>query len=228
MNGGASAPSVLSTEHNMDVYITDRIVEWLGGYGYEQPFFLWAGLCAPHGAFDPPAELDEHYRDVDIPLPVGHQGAASLRNDQELYAAQVELIDRQIGRILEALENGGLTDKTLVILTSDHSEMLGDHHKDGKCEPWEASIRVPCVMRWPGKVPAGADSDAMVELVDLLATIHEAETGEPDVTANLPASPGQSPVDHCHDPSAARREHVYAEDGGHNSAQPWTPCAPAS
>ena len=214
MAGGPSAPSVLPTEHNMDVYITDHIVDWLSAYDDEKPFFLWAGLCAPHGPFDPPAELAEHYRNADIPPPIDHPDPASVRNDQELYAAQVELIDQQVGRILDALQDSGEADNTLVIFTSDHGEMLGDHQKDGKCEPWEASVRVPCIMRLPGSVPAGAESEAMLELLDLTATMHHVGTGHLDPGVNLPGSPGRSLATHWSELDTSFREYVYAEDGG--------------
>lgn len=222
MDGGASAPSVIPTEHNMDVYITDRIVDWLGQYDEDKPFYLWAGLCAPHGPFDPPAELAAHYKDAPIPEPIDHPDPASVRNDQELYAAQVELIDQQVGRILDALDASGKADNTLVVFVADHGEVLGDHQKDGKCEPWEASIRVPCIMRWPGVVAAGQQTDAMIELPDLTATLLEVGTGEPDATVHLPGSPGRSLIEHLQAPNQDFRSQVYAEDGGQ-----FTPAHPA-
>jgi arylsulfatase A-like enzyme len=222
MDGGASAPSVIPTEHNMDVYITDRIVNWLGQYDQDKPFFMWAGLCAPHGPFDPPAELAVNYKDAPIPKPIDHPDPASVRNDQELYAAQVELIDQQVGRILDALEASGMSDNTLVVFVSDHGEVLGDHQKDGKCEPWEASIRVPCIMRWPGVISAGQQTDAMIELPDLTATMMEVGTGNSDINQELPGTPGRSLAQHWQAPETAFREQVYAEDGGQ-----FTPAHPA-
>jgi len=214
MDGGAAAPSVIPNEYNIDMYITDRTVNWLEQYEDEKPFFLWAGLCAPHDPLDPPEELADYYRRCDIPEPIGEKPYGVTADEQALYAGQVELIDQQVGRILDALEASGKADNTLVIFCSDHGELLGDHHKRGKCEPWEASIRVPCIMRWPRHIPEGKTTDAMIELVDLTATMASVGTGENDITQYLPASPGQPLVEHWQSHENERRDYIWAEDGG--------------
>jgi len=96
------------------------------------------------------------------------------------YAAMIENIDRWIGLYEERLAERGELDDTIVIYTSDHGEMLGDHDYWGKGLPHEASWRVPMVMAGPG-IAAGTRSDALVTNMDLAATsIDYAETAVPE------------------------------------------------
>lgn len=99
------------------------------------------------------------------------------------YYAMIELLDHQIGRILEALEATGQRDNTIVLFHSDHGEMLGDHGLIYKgCRFFEGLLHVPLMVSWPGRLSAGRVSDALVELVDLPQTLLQA--------AGLPALPG--------------------------------------
>jgi len=89
--------------------------------------------------------------------------------------AMVDLIDAQVGRMLEALERSGQADRTIVIFMADHGEMLGDHgiYLKGPYF-YDPAIRVPLIVGCPGFVPAGRRSDALIELVDLAPTLLEA------------------------------------------------------
>jgi arylsulfatase len=88
-------------------------------------------------------------------------------------------IDWSVGQVLAALDRHGLTQNTLVIFTSDNGPWLsyGAHAgsagplREGKGTVWEGGIRVPCLMRWPGRLPAGTVSDAMIMTIDLLPTL---------------------------------------------------------
>ena len=90
------------------------------------------------------------------------------------YYAMIALIDEQIGRVIAALEDTGQRDNTLVIFTSDHGEMLGDHGllKKG-CRFYEGLVRVPLIFSWPGHVQSGRRSDALVELRDIAPLLLE-------------------------------------------------------
>ena len=95
------------------------------------------------------------------------------------YYAMIELIDDNVGRMLAALERTGQADNTLVIFTSDHGEMLGDHGLLLKgCRFYEGLVHVPLILRWPGQIPAGATTDALVELTDLAPTLLDAAGGD--------------------------------------------------
>jgi arylsulfatase A-like enzyme len=91
------------------------------------------------------------------------------------YLAMVDLIDDQVGRLLDALEETGQRENTIVIFGSDHGEMLGDHgiYLKGPYF-YEPAIRVPLIVSWPGEIPTGRRSSALVELTDLAPTLLEA------------------------------------------------------
>jgi arylsulfatase A-like enzyme len=88
-------------------------------------------------------------------------------------------IDWSVGQIMEALDQHGLADKTLVVFASDNGPWLsyGEHAgsagplREGKGTCWEGGTRVPCVMRWPGQIPAAAENGSMLMTIDLLPTI---------------------------------------------------------
>jgi uncharacterized sulfatase len=84
------------------------------------------------------------------------------------YQGMVSLIDREVGRILAALEGLGLAGDTLVVFTSDHGELLGDHGLWMKGPfHYEAVLRVPLLARWPGRLPAGRLDPGLASLTDL-------------------------------------------------------------
>jgi arylsulfatase A-like enzyme len=91
------------------------------------------------------------------------------------YYAQIELIDDQLGRMLDALEATGQRENTIIILTSDHGEMLGDHALLWKgCRFYEGAVHVPLIISWPAQAQSGLVSDALVELTDLVPTLLDA------------------------------------------------------
>jgi arylsulfatase A-like enzyme len=84
----------------------------------------------------------------------------------------IKLIDDQLGRILEALEASNQRENTVIIFTSDHGEMLGDHGLIQKgCRFYEGLVRVPLIWSWPGHFQQGLQSDALVELTDIAPTL---------------------------------------------------------
>ncbi len=134
------------------------------------PWCLWVNFPGPHEPFDPPAELARRYDGVAFPPPV--DPAADDRDHQRIrrnYAAMMEGIDEWCGRILDAIERRGELDDTIVIFSSDHGEMLGDHGRFGKSVAYDAAVRVPLIVAGP-QVRTGR-SDALVELCDLAPTL---------------------------------------------------------
>ena len=101
-------------------------------------------------------------------------GGTDSRTLQAAYYAMIKLVDDQLGRILAALEESGQRDNTVVIFTSDHGEMLGDHGLIQKgCRFYEGLVRVPLIFSWPGVFPAELRSDGLVELLDKTPTLLE-------------------------------------------------------
>jgi arylsulfatase len=91
------------------------------------------------------------------------------------YYAMIELIDDQLGRIIDVLEKTGQLDKTIIIFMSDHGELLGDHGLLYKgCRFFEALVHVPLIISWPERFQKGLKCRALVELVDLPPTLLEA------------------------------------------------------
>ncbi len=102
---------------------------------------------------------------------VGRRDAKTLK---AAYYAMIKLIDDQLGRILDALNETGQRENTVIIFTSDHGEMLGDHGLIQKgCRFYEGLVRVPLIFSWQGQFESGLKSDALVELVDKVPTLLE-------------------------------------------------------
>ena len=126
------------------------------------------------------------------------------------YMAMVSLIDEQVGRILEALEETGQAEDTLVIFMSDHGEMLGDHGSYFKGPHfYDCQMRVPLIIRWPaGGIQSGHRIEGLVELVDLAPTLLDAAgleiPGRMQGKSLLPMLKGEDEAEFVH-------EQVFAE-----------------
>ncbi len=132
------------------------------------------------------------------------------------YWAMIDVIDAQVGRLLDFLEETGQCEKTIVIFTSDHGEMLGDHgiYLKGPYF-YEPAIRVPLIISGPGILNNGARSNALVELVDIAPTLLQVSG-----TEQQPGMQGQSllPVLTGDGPLDTHRQDVYCE---YYNAMPW-------
>ena len=101
--------------------------------------------------------------------------ARDARTLKAAYYAMIEQIDDQVQRMLEAVEEAGQLDDTLVVFMSDHGEALGDHGLIQKgCRFYDNAVRVPLILSWPGRFQAGLRSPALVELTDLAPTFLDA------------------------------------------------------
>ncbi len=182
-------------------WTADVAVNFLEGYQAAQPFFLKVSFARPHSPYDPPQRWMDRYSQADIPRPAqaqwseryaernsarddiwrGRVSAAETRTARQAYYGSVSFVDEQIGRILEALEKRGILEQTLIIYTSDHGDMTGDHNLWRKSYAYEPSARVPMLMRWPkGMVPGarGQVAQEAVELRDVVATVFDAAGAE--------------------------------------------------
>ena len=101
-------------------------------------------------------------------------GGRDARTLIAAYYAMIKLIDDQVGRMIDALEETGQRENTLIIFTSDHGETLGDHGLVQKgCRFYEGLVRVPLIFSWPGQVKAGVKTDALIELRDIAPLLLE-------------------------------------------------------
>ncbi len=143
----------------------------------EHPFCLFISPHQPHltkhGTFAP----DDCFARLpaEIPIPAHTPGvpAAHVRAMWRNYWAMVVAIDDLLGKLLDVLDERGLSDDTLLVFGSDHGTMGGARGLDPWCKklPYEESIRVPLAARWPGRLAAGQTCDALIAPVDLFPTL---------------------------------------------------------
>ena len=196
--------------------LTDKAVAWLARQPKDEPFFLYFTPVAVHNPITPDPAL------------AGQSRAG-------LYGDWIHELDRSVGRILDAIDQQGVAQETLVIFSSDNGGVFRPENttslqtqafqaglrvngslRGGKHSVWEGGFKVPFLVRWPGRVPAGTTCRDMVSLVDLLATT-AAIVGETlpgpdkaaeDSTNSLPAWLGEAGA------KSARRELiVHSADG---------------
>lgn len=189
-------PSQLPAALHESSWVADRSIDFLKRRDRAKPFFLFSSFIKPHPPFESPAPWHRLYRGPEMPLPhvPSHSQDTWSRinlvqnrykyqdqlgaNDRQLrtlksaYYGAISFIDHNLGRILAAL--GDEIDNTLIVFTSDHGELLGDYGCFGKRSLHEASARVPCIVRHPRFVPAGARVRTPVSLLDLYPTFRDA------------------------------------------------------
>lgn len=166
------------------------------------PFFLWCSFSKPHPPFDPPEPYYSMYKDADLPPraigewlenhapPILRQTMAGMKYDEipeevwraakEAYYGLITQIDYTLGRVMAALADRDLYKETLLVFTSDHGEMLGDHNHGGKSYGYEGSSHVPLILRLPPAFNdrrSGETSDIAVSLADILPTLVECGGG---------------------------------------------------
>ena len=126
----------------------------------DRPFFLYLAHSMPH-----------------VPIFAGEDFKG--RSKAGLYADVIEEIDWSVGQVMAALEENALAQNTLLIFTSDNGPWLsyGNHSgsagelREGKGTVWEGGVRVPCIMRWPGQIPAGTTCTEPAMTIDVLPTV---------------------------------------------------------
>ncbi|HOF39006.1 MAG TPA: sulfatase [Candidatus Hydrogenedentes bacterium] len=150
-----------------------------------QPFFLMLSWNPPHSTFtDAPEDKKALYPEGSLPWrpnvrPARDAAPAdppdiALRNDwpnYQGYHAHITAIDEELGRILAVVDELGLARNTIVVYTSDHGSMFGSHGVGSKRQPYEESIRVPFLIRWPGVISPGRRSEALFGSIDIMPTL---------------------------------------------------------
>ena len=151
---------------------TDRAVEFLKGAG-TAPFFLMVSIGPPHDPYGAPDKYMKMYDPAKLATrPNWVEGVPGAgRKQLAAYYAAMTAVDEQVGRLLKALDDSGRADDTIVLFTSDHGDMLGSHGKRLKRKPWEESIRVPGILRYPAKIRPGRTTEALLSHVDMAPTL---------------------------------------------------------
>ncbi|MDP6578134.1 MAG: sulfatase-like hydrolase/transferase [Candidatus Marinimicrobia bacterium] len=189
----------LDDQDQLTTRYTERAVDFITN-NKDRPFFLYLPHSMPH-------------------VPLGVSEKFKSKSEQGMYGDVIMEIDWSVGEILNALSDNDLDDNTVVIFTSDNGPWLnyGNHAgsafplREGKGTMWEGGSRVPCIIRWPGRITAGSVSHQLAATIDILPTIASI-TG-----AALPARP----IDGVSiqailegDTSATPREEYYYYYGG--------------
>lgn len=157
-----------------------------------RPFFLAVGFYRPHTPFVAPQGYFADYPEDRMPVIAGVEAdrrdippaalESGLREQDEMtdaqrrqarqaYLASITFMDAQVGRVIAAVDRLGLADDTIVVFTSDHGYHMGEHGLWQKRSLFEESCRVPLLIVWPGRTPAGGIAEAPVSQVDLYPTI---------------------------------------------------------
>lgn len=156
--------------------LVDRFGEYIRSRGpSDDPWFSVVSVEPPHDPYDQaPEAYSAHYDPADVQLrpnvPRGGEIEERARRELSGYYAHIEATDAAIGRLLRELAEAGMAEDTLVFFFSDHGDLLGSHGQQKKTSPLEESIRVPLIVRWPGVVPAGRRSQALISEIDFIPT----------------------------------------------------------
>jgi arylsulfatase len=181
-------------EYHQTTWCTDQAIDFIEEKR-EWPWLFSLNIYDPHPPFDPPQKYIDRYNIDELPDPiftesditeksvfnnVMFQSVPEKYTDKEnktrlaKYWAQIDLIDENIGRLLKTLEETGQLNNTLIIFTSDHGDMTGDHGLINKgARFYESLVRVPLIFWYPPWFEQNLQSDALVELIDIVPTILE-------------------------------------------------------
>ncbi|MBN1675297.1 MAG: sulfatase-like hydrolase/transferase [Kiritimatiellae bacterium] len=201
-----AVPSDLPDDCHIDAYVGMKAREYLENLSTDKPFFLWLGFYGPHHPYVPSGRFARMYEPDSVPSFRRAEGdigkkppeygsyfhardhkfrgfdrasEATFRRMKAAYYGMVSQLDWQLGLTLDLLHRKGLAPNTIVVLTSDHGDFLGDHGIAAK-GPFllDCMLHVPLIVRAPGCAP-GTRSDALVESVDVFPTLAALAGEEP-------------------------------------------------
>ncbi len=240
--GLSTHPSPLGKDFHYDAYVGQAAAAYLQAYDRDQPWFCWTSFGGPHEPWDAPEPYDTMFDPATMPAPLPRiQGRAggpaggldthfekydtNLRNVSKIplneetarklranYAGKVALIDEQIGNLLRVVEARGELDNTIIVFTSDHGEMNGDHGLVYKSCVLDGASRIPLLVSTPEMRRAGAGGRvcaAPAELIDVGPTLAELAGAELDYEQF-----GVSLTPALADPDAAPRADALCEFEG--------------
>lgn len=187
--------SIMPEDKHLSTWVTGRAVDWLRARRQAgRPFFLSLGYFDPHHAFNPCEPYASMFADAEVSAPIvndegledrpahirdaicsqarTNRDPQRIANIRRAYHAMVAHVDKCVGDLLAVLDDLGLADDTVVIFTSDHGEMLGNHgllHKGPFM--FDDLLRVPLVVSLPGRSGGGTVCDELTSAVDLKNTM---------------------------------------------------------
>jgi len=169
---------------------TDMAIDYINKASKaDPPFALVLSVGTPHDPWSPrnvPDKYYEMFKDVKFPpaenysdkLDPHGDGWSNMKKSPQrieqwmrVYFAMTANLDWNVGRLLEAIDKAGIADNTIFVFSSDHGEMFGAHGRMKKNIFYEEAARVPFLVRWPRKIPAGLRCDATLGTVDIMPTL---------------------------------------------------------
>ncbi len=227
--------SELDPEDHLDMFIARETVSFLETHA-EDPCFAIAGFMKPHTPLNPPREWAERYPIEEeelqdpgsiesYPPHIQSRIKGQLKRDEHLrkahkagYHGNLGFADHCIGYMMDQLQKKGLLENTIVVYTSDHGEMDGEHGLFQKFCLFDPSVKVPLIVSFPGTVPEGVRTDALTEYIGLYPTLCElagVPLPEQPVLRSFDGSPQgfdcRSFADICLDPSLPGPETIFSE-----------------
>jgi arylsulfatase len=193
-NSWVARPWIFREELHPTNWVVTRCLDFLRRRDITRPFFLMASFVRPHPPFDAPQCYFDMYRHMNFDPPLVGDWAEKTDDDlsgrdyacfkgildpelqrqaQVGYYACITHIDHQIGRLLQGLYEAGVSENTVIIFTSDHGEMLGEHNLFRKAWPFQGSVSIPFIVSGPTPLigTQGRVVDEVVELRDIMPTI---------------------------------------------------------
>ena len=165
-------------------WLTSKAIDFINT-NKDKPFCYYLSLPDPHGPNTVRAPYNTMYDNVKVPIPAtlvrqpgqipgwgksANVNAAALRRLMPPYYGMVKCIDDNVGRILKQLRKHDLVDRTMIVFTSDHGDLCGEHGRLNKGVPYEGSARIPFLVSCPGKLPAGTTVKEALGTVDFFPT----------------------------------------------------------
>ncbi len=183
--------AIIPEELKGDTWVADRAINFLKENGGRHPWLMKVSWLSPHPPQNPSARFADIYTDVELPEPIRSNTPLSKptmenvklteglsdklqKRYRQLYYSSISQMDYNLGRILDALEKTGQRDNTLILFTSDHGEMLGDHGALEKGLPYDSCTRIPFILSFPGTIPPGEVENSFADLNDVFPTIMDA------------------------------------------------------
>ncbi len=169
-----TTPTLLPDDAYVDNWIAENGLELIQKAPADKPWFLQVNFNGPHSPMDITKRMKDRWQGVAFPPPNGSAEIAPQKHSEirQNYSAMVENIDRYVGIYIEHLRKTGQLENTLIVYSSDHGEMLGDHDRWTKQVPYQPSVGVPLIIAGPGVSPA-QQYKPPVTTMDLAATFLE-------------------------------------------------------
>lgn len=169
-------------------WLTDRTIDFIEEHK-DEPFAYMVSIPDPHGPDTVRAPYDSMYDDSNVQKPRTYDKDAATAPSwakpqnkcpwkMASYHGMIKCIDDNVGRLIEALKERDLYDNTILIFTADHGDMRGEHRRQNKGVPMEASGKIPFVVRFPKAIPAGSRLDEAMNTTDFMPTILAMTGGE--------------------------------------------------